>query len=424
MIFIGRTKFSVFSTASGAWKATNGSRFKSQSEYKSYLFSDARLEPRITIFTKYSLPQIELASKGHDVTLLVSYSELLPEKYENQLIAAAAKYHFLILERQETGKAHVSLDSIAREKLAISNDPRQPFGIFRLDDDDILPADYFDQNAPYIKSEFVGMQISHGIGISAIYKDGTFFNARRTYHPMLNIGYTSIHNFDADGHMSKLPVTGHNVADRTYPVIMDSRKLGYLWTRHAAQDTALGLVEVDEDSLISAFKRHMDRHPAVNNMEEVYSAFPVLINHITNASTPESTREEMIDNPVELKAQGLRFKPKSVGGSVRITITANCDMKSEIRNSLISFIFVDEAGLRIDPELLDEHFKDQPISRSNNARIGWFRYMSSKPGLNRTVTAFTLPKGVYLAVASIMKWRNRDTKIIVTGLSVESRPLL
>ncbi len=422
MIFIGKTKFSVFSPVSGAWKATNGSRFKTRAEYKAYLFSDTRLEPRITIFTKYSLPQLELASKGHDVALLVSYSEFLPEKYENQLISAAAKYPFLILEKQELGKPHISLESIAKDKLQTSNDPLQPFGIFRLDDDDILPADYFEQNTPYIKNEFIGMQISHGIGISAIYKDGTFFNARRTYHPMLNIGYTSVHRFDATGNMSQLPIAGHNIADRSYPIIMDSRKIGYLWTRHAAQDTALGLVEVDENSLISSLKRHMDRHPAINDMEEVYRAFPVLVNQITNASTPESTREEMITKPLELEGPGLRLKPKPVGGSVRITAATTCDMKSEIRNSLISFIFVNHAGLRIDPTSLDEHFKNQPISRSGNSKIGWFRYMSSKPGLNRTVVNFTLPEGVYLAVANIVKWRKHDTKIVVTSLSIESTP--
>lgn len=302
------------------------------------------------------------------------------------------------------------MEPIAKEKLQASNNPSQPFGIFRLDNDDILPANYFDQNAPYVKKEFVGMQVSHGIGISAIYKNGKFFNARRTYHPMLNIGYTSIHCFDEGGFMSKLPIAGHNVADRTYPVIMDSRKLGYLWTRHPAQDTALGLVENDEASLVGALKRHMDRHPAAHDMEEIYRAFPVLEGEITNASTPESTREEMVNQAIVLDLTGQRLKPEPVGGEIRITTSTTCDMQSEARNSLISFVFVDDAGLRIDPKSLDEHFKDQHISRSGKERIGWFRYMSSKPGLNRTVSSFTLPAGVYLAVVNLLKWRKRDTK--------------
>lgn len=423
MIFIGSTKFSVFNPDSGAWKATNGSRFKTQREYKAYLFSDSRLQPRITIFTEYSLPQIDLAAQGHDVTLLVSYSEFLPSKYERQLLIASKKYPFIVLEKQEFGKPHISLESIAKEKLLSSHHPMQPFGIFRLDDDDILPADYFDQNAPYIKNEYVGMQVSHGTGISAIYNNGKFFNARRTYHPMLNIGYTSIHCFDETGAMSKLPIAGHNVADRSYPVIMDSRKLGYLWTRHPAQDTALGLVENDEDSLVDALKRHMNRHPAAHDMAEIHRAFPILENEITNASTPDSTREEMINEPVVIGAPGLRLKPKPVGGSIKITTATSCDMQSVVRNSLISFVFVDETGLRIDPKSLDEHFSEQAISRSGNSRIGWFRYISSRPGLNRTVTNFTLPEGVYLAVVHLVKWQKHETKIIVTGLSVESTPL-
>ncbi|WP_404290831.1 glycosyltransferase [Glutamicibacter arilaitensis] len=422
MIFIGHTKFSVYAPVSGAWKATNGSRFKTQGDYKKYLFSDSRLNPRIDILVNYSLPQLATAAKGHDITHLISYSEFLPHKYEEKLIESQKQYSFLKLEKQNRGSHPITLESVAKEKLLGSGDPLQPFGIFRLDDDDILPADYFDQNSPYIKQEFVGMQVSLGTGVSAIYKDGRFFNARKTYHPMLNIGYTSIHQFSAAGEMTKLPIAGHNVADRTYPVILDSRKLGYLWTRHPSQDTALGLVESDEATLIATLKRHMDRHPPIHDMDELHEAFPVLRNNITNAESPDSTRQELIVVATDLEGKGLRLKPKPVSGKIKLTTTMNCDMSSEVRNSLISFIFVDAQGLRIDPASLDSHFENQPISRSGNPRIGWFRYLSTKQGKNRTVTQFTLPDGVYVGVATIIKWRRQETKIVVTSVSIESMP--
>ena len=407
---------------SGAWKATNGSRFKTQSDYKNYLFSDTRLDPRINIFINYSLPQLNIAAKGHEVTHLVSYSEFLPSKYEQALLNAQEKYSFLKLEKQKIGTPSITLESLARQQLLQSEDPLQPFGVFRLDDDDILPANYFDQNAPYINQEFVGMQVSHGTGVSAIYKDGQFFNARKTYHPMLNIGYTSIHQFNATGEMTKLPIAGHNIADRTYPVIMDSRKLGYLWTRHPAQDTALGLVETDEITVIKTLKRHMDRHPPVHDMDELYESFPILKNNITNAESPDATRQELITSSIDIEAKGLRIKPKPIGGNIKFTTTMNCDMNAEVRNSLISFVFVNSEGLRIDPLSLDDHFKNQQISRSDNPRIGWFRYLSTKPGKNRTKTEFSLPDDVYIAVVTIIKWRRQETKIVVTSLSLESTP--
>lgn len=422
MIFIGHTKFSVYTPVSGAWKATNGTRFKNQEEYKKYLFSDSRLKPRIDIFVNYSLPQLSLATRGHNVKHLVFYSEFLPSKYEQILLAAGEKYSFLILEKQRIGVAPTSLESFARVQLQSSGNPMQPFGIFRLDDDDILPADYFDQNARYVKHEFVGMQITHGVGVSAIYKDGQFFNARKTYHPMLNIGFASIHEFDSSGEMTKLPVASHNVADRTYPVILDSRKLGYLWTRHPAQDTALGLIETDESSLIDTLKRDMNRHPAIQDMGELSKSFPVLKEVITNAESPDATRQELIIETTTLDASGLRIKPKPVGGKVRVTTTMNCDMQSQARNALISFIFVDSDGLRINPMSLDTHLANQSISRSTNPRIAWFRYLSTKPGKNRTIIDFSLPKGIYLAVATILRWQRHESKIVLTSLSIESTP--
>lgn len=422
MIFIGHTRFSVYSPVSGAWKATNGSRFKTQDEYKNYLFSDARLAPRMDILTNFSLPQLSAGAQKHKILHLLSYSEFLPQKYENQLLSAQKNFPFLKLDKQVHGLPPLDVESVARDKLWESEDPLQPFGIYRLDDDDILPVDYFDQNSPYIRPEFVGMQISLGTGVSAIYQSGIFYNSRKTYHPMLSIGYTSVHRFSSDGTMTKFPIAAHNKADRKYPIILDSRKLGYLWTRHPAQDTALGLVETDEANLVSSLKRHMDQHPAVHDMEELRASFPALGNRITNAETPESTRQDLIVADIVLPEEGIRMKPKPVGGTLKFTTSMTCDMSSEARNALISFIFVDKDGLRVHPESLDAHFDGQPITRSGNPRIGWFRYLSSKPGKNRTKTQFSLPDDVFVAAVSVVKWKRQATKVVITSLSLESNP--
>lgn len=420
MFFIGHTKFSVYTHSSGAWRATNGSKFKSQEEYKKYLFSDSRLKPRIDIMLNFSLPQLALAATNHEVIHLISYSELLPEKYEKQLTYAASKYPFLRLDKQKIGSGWRTAEQIAKDFLIASDNPDQSFGIYRLDDDDILPADYFEQLAPYIKDEFVGMQVSLGTGISAIFKDGKFYNARKTYHPMLSIGYTSIHKMDANGEISKLPVAAHNLADRKYPVILDSRKLGYLWTRHTQQDTALGLIDTDEDSLRETLKRHMDRHPAVNDFQELYSSFPILKTRITSAESSNSTYEEMILTPTDLDRSGIRMKPNRIGGRIKITTSMICDLNSVPRNALIKFIFVDKEGRRVEPKFLDQFLKDQPISRSGNPQIGWFRYLSTRPGKNRTLTEFVLPPEIFIGVLSISKWARNETKIMIGSVSVES----
>lgn len=419
MYFVGHTKFSVYSPQSGAWKASNGSRFKTERDYRNYLFSDERLSNRIDIFINYSLPQLALASQGHHIAHLISYSELLPTKYEEMLQRAAEQYSFIVLERQQSGVPRVVLEDLCRKTLMDSSDPQQPFGIFRLDDDDLLPADYFEQNVPYIRSEFVGMQISLGEGISAIYQDGQFFNARKVYHPMLSIGYMSVHRFDADGIMSKIPAVPHSKSDRHYPVIMDSRKLGYFWTRHTEQDTVLGLVETDEESRVSSLKRHMDTHPAVHDMEELFESFPCLDGKITAASKPSTIRQELVPAPKEVTSEGLHLSPNRSNGNFVVSAELTCDMTAVPRNALLSFIFVDVNGLRVAPESLDESMQGQSIRRSGSARIGWFRYLGTKPGKNRTKMQFRLPSGVFVGAIRVIKWGRQSTSITIRSLSVE-----
>lgn len=421
MYFVGHTKFSVYSPQSGAWKASNGSRFKTERDYRNYLFSDERLSNRIDIFINYSLPQLALASQGHHVAHLISYSELLPTKYEEMLQRAAEQYSFIVLERQQSGVPHIVLEDLCRQTLKGSSDPQQPFGIFRLDDDDLLPADYFEQNVPYIRSEFVGMQISLGEGISAIYQDGQFFNARKVYHPMLSIGYMSVHRFDADGIMSKIPAVPHSKSDRHYPVIMDSRRIGFFWTRHTEQDTVLGLVESDAQSRVESLKRHMNTHPAAHDIEEVLEAFPTLRDKITSASDPMAKHVELIPSPADLSSAGLHLKVEKASGEVSVSSTLYCDMSSIPRSALISFIFVDSNGLRIDPESLDDALEGQSIRRSGSARVGWFRYVGTKPGLNRSKLSITLPHGVFVGAVRVLRWGSSKSKIAVRSVSVESR---
>lgn len=418
LIFVGHTRFSVYSPNSGAWKASNGSRFKSQEEYRRYLFSDERLASRGEILINFSLPQLAQAAQGHEVTHLISYSEHLPKKYEGMLLDAAERYPFLVLDRQQSGTPHIQVEEIARGAVQKS-DPNQPFGIYRLDDDDALPADYFAQNAPYVRDEYVGMQVSLGTGVSAIYKDGQFFNARKVYHPMLAIGYMSVHKFNAEGSMSRLPAVPHSKADRHYPVILDSRKLGYFWTRHTEQDTVLGLVETDEESRVSSLKRHMDTHPAVHDMEELFESFPCFDGKITAASKPSTIRQELVPAPKEVTSEGLHLSPNRSNGNFVVSAELTCDMTAVPRNALLSFIFVDVNGLRVAPESLDESMQGQSIRRSGSARIGWFRYLGTKPGKNRTKMQFRLPSGVFVGAIRVIKWGQQSTSITIRSLSVE-----
>ncbi|MDQ0095935.1 glycosyltransferase [Paeniglutamicibacter psychrophenolicus] len=421
VLFIGQTRFSVYSPKSGAWKASNGSRFRSEPEYREYLFSDERLAGRSAIFFNLSLPQLAAASKGHGVRHLISYSEYLPEKYQDRLREAAAAHNFLILDKQVAGQAPKTVESVARASMfsETTADPYQPFGVYRLDDDDLLPINYFDLNARYVKSEFVGMQVSLGTGITAIYMEGKFYNARRSYHPMLGIGYMSIQNFSGDGTLNSPPAVMHNTADRHYPVVMDSKRLGYVWTRHIEQDTSLGLVASPEGDITDSIRNHINQHPAVTDLNELHESFPVLEGLITASADANSEHQELVTSPQIIPSPGLQFAIDNARGALTITTKIVCDMQSEVRNALLSFELVDGQGNAVDREVIQDHMKEQQVSCSGNPGIGWFRYLTTRPGQNQTVMKFALPSGVYLSRVTVRKWRKPDTAITLRSITVE-----
>lgn len=415
MVFIGHTRFSVFTPRSGAWKASNGSRFKSEDEYRAYLFSDERLAGRAEIFFNLSLPQLALAAEGYDVRHLISYSEHLPAKYENKLLEAARKYPFLVLGRQAHGLRQRTIEPLARVAMAGSS---EPFGVYRLDDDDLLPANYFALNARYVKPDFVGMQVSLGSGVTAIYRDGKFYNARRCYHPMLGIGFMSIQQFDRDGTLICPPAVTHSVSDRHYPVVMDSKHLGYLWTRHIEQDTSLGLVAATEEDLLQSIRNHINQHPAVADFGELLAAFPTLDGLITAAPDDRSGHQELVSAATPVPDSGLSFDA-SADGEVTVTAKIVCDMHAEPRNALLSFALVDDGGRMVPREQVESHMREQEIGFSDNPSVGWYRYMNTRPGQNRTAVKFRLPVGVHLAGVRVRKWRKLDTEIKLHSLTVE-----
>ena len=84
MQFIGRTNFSLYVPRNPALRAS-GEEFVSEDAYLKYLYDPARLRSRIHVLTDFSLPQIELARSGHDVTNVVSFSQSLPDDFKEQL---------------------------------------------------------------------------------------------------------------------------------------------------------------------------------------------------------------------------------------------------------------------------------------------------------------------------------------------------
>ena len=244
-------------------------------EYKQYLYSEVRMEDRCDIFLTKTLPMLEIAAEGHDLKHIVSYSAAMPDQYKNRLSSAARKFPFLDLNQVEDGENLRSPHRVARTMLAeLGMSPTTPFGIYRLDDDDILSADYFDQMGAHIIPEKVGHVVSLGHGLTAVYMGGEYRWTRKIYRPLLALGLLSVCRYNSDGTISVPVPSAHTHSARYNPVIQDDRKLSYMWTRSLTQDTMLHQYGKDSAQLLNRILHDFKEYDLPG--EEAELAFPVL----------------------------------------------------------------------------------------------------------------------------------------------------
>lgn len=417
-MFIGHTRFSLFDPNSGGWRASNGSRFSTVEDYQAYLFADERLDPRCEIFVNHSLPQLAIAAEHYDVAHVVSYSAHLPEKHQRILEDAAEKFPFLVLDRCEGGTPTITPLTIARREFRSVDRPAgasPAFAIFRLDDDDLLPVDYFEQMTPYVRPENAGMMVSLGEGATALFIDGSYYNVRKCYAPMIAIGLLSICQFQANGDLLQPRGHAHNFSDRKNPVILDSRKLGFLWTRHASQDTSLGWGERETDDMHDVIRRYMDKYPAASLDDGFGEAFPVIGDKLFYQPEPFNGRVERFQQELVLSKDPIRYEVANLEGNITFTLQLNCSEGVTENNAVMTFEFADgPMELVLDP-------RASRVSISTDPTIGHYSYIPTVPGSTQQRVSIKLPEGVRLKAFGIQRFRRHETKISVSDIIVHEQ---
>lgn len=231
MFFVGHTRFSVFQPSSRAWAVSRDD----PGAYLAHIYSEERMRPRLEIFIGHTLRLLDMAAQGHQMRHIVSYSREMPAPYRDELVRAATNYPWIVLDEHVKG---VGSKNMNREALDLMG--RQPgvYGTYRVDDDDLLPVDYFDRMAALMSPATVGMYASLGRGVTAIYEDGAWRNPRIARHRLYSAGLLAVCKSTGPRYETPAPASAHNRADEAAPAIVDSRRLGYLWTRTLTQDTA------------------------------------------------------------------------------------------------------------------------------------------------------------------------------------------
>jgi hypothetical protein len=414
-MFIGQTRFSLFDPSSGDWRASNGSRFFTVDEYRRYLLSPDRLTPRCDIFLNLSLPQLSLAAKDFDVHHIVSYSKVLPEPYKAQLRNAADEYPFVVLdERDEDGAGRPS-DAVAK----LYEGSRAPFARYRLDDDDVLPVDYFSQMAPYVRAENVGMNVSLGSGVTALYSEGRFYNLRECYSPLSSMGLLSICRYAADGTLARPMDAPHNLSDRANPVILDSRRTGYFWTRHVTQDTVLTWEPRHPQETVEVLLRYLDKYPPVGAEADVEAAFPVLVSRFSQARTPGASRTWRYRDQIELTPRGHGLPVDCARGPVTVSVDVLSTAAAGDNSALLCFRMTGPDGRMLTAPDDAALLAGCGVVASEIADVGFYAYLPVPAGRSRFTRTFRLPEGVTLTALSLRQFRRNDVRIVLDGVLVE-----
>jgi hypothetical protein len=246
IVFYGVTRYSLFSPGSPSWKTSRSGVFKTPEEYMDYLFSEKRLQMRAELFFTKSVPALAAMAANHDYKHFVLYSELLPEHHKELLFAAAAEHAFLIpveWNKVLRGTGIEEVTPLIEEDLAgkfQAGDGVQPVMWFRLDDDDVLAADFLTRLEAYRAPNFIGMAISFGLGLTAYRGKRELTNLREFYHPKSAQGMAFVSSFDPDEGRFTVRTPGHHHhVDQKMPTILDSSEHMFFQIRHGDQDSTL-----------------------------------------------------------------------------------------------------------------------------------------------------------------------------------------
>jgi hypothetical protein len=399
MFFIGRTRYSLFVPNSESWRLSQGEDEQAIKDYRAELYDTARLKLRQEIFLNHTLPNLKIAAEGFDVTHVVSFSASLPEEFKDALRNAAEEYPFLILDEQADGKVGRSLKLLAKKRA----EPGEVFGLYRLDDDDVLATNYFSRMKRFMRPNFAGMVVSFPLGIEAILDDMMISNLKTAHFPMNSMGLMHVCRL---GKTRVIAPRGgeHNKADRDNAVVIDSREIGYFRFNHIDQDNVLRL---SAGASLSALKKQMARYPDFDDTETLAKLFPTI--------PPLLTSEEavsLVEGPIRV------WKPLNIPVQIPVSsysfkVEHNFPEGSEERQALVTFEVVDEHGVGI-----DDDFEIPGLPKSPKSSIGFYRYLNVVSGDSETELDVALPKGFFLKSITLKRFGLRSKPFIVESVSV------
>lgn len=401
--FFGVTRFSVYAPGSNSWKLSKDD--VSEKEYLDNLYSDERLSVRFEIFTKRALPIYQQMANGKNYRHIVQYSDLMPEKWKEKLFQCARDFPVVLL--QEVKHTTASVDAML-EELKTQKAPSGVVVWFRVDDDDLLSADYLDQLEQYAQESFGGMAVSFGSGITAAYTNGTFKNFRLIRKHLMSQGQAYIGRYDAAESKIIFPkASDHTKTDINTPVIIDSRKPAYFWVHHDSQDTS---VDMNKQVAISKIDNLLAGLPRLKKAESYVSLFPSIYADICEDQLSGAELFSLSDE-IKLAKSGSRHAVNIPSGWVNFKYVTQTDDKGSYNDGIICFDIESENLIKEIPGL----------NCSTNKNIGWYRYLPADRGELAGEFDVKLPDNVQCKGFTIQSWVCNEHAVTVKEFTVRSK---
>lgn len=379
-IYIGVTRFSLFLPSSNAWNLTSD-----EEKYKAKLFSSERLQPRFDVFFKYALPIYKKYAEEFQYQHILLYSAHMPMVWKEKLFNELANFSFVKPCEVDDTIAYMDvMESFLRENCVTDT----PVALFRVDDDDILAADYMKQLSRYTDLAFEGMSVSFSQAVGAYFSNGKFVSFKKVHKRMLSMGLATIGRYDFAANKLVMPrAVNHAETDKHRPVVVDGTKPAFIWTHHPTQDSnqdAKGANDILSEELI--------RLPSIINREELNS-FPTLL---ADFDELESQWETLFVSENQKFDSHLQCASVSLEPATKLRFTISATLQNSVSNSRALLVCLGSDAANVD--------KVEGMMKSQDSSIGWFRYVGANEGKVESSFEISLNDSVNLKTLALRIW--------------------
>lgn len=271
-----------------------------EKSYKDTLFDSERLNGRLELFKLLTLPclvqqnLIEERLEGtsiHKLQVFLATSEQLPQVHKQEINELAEEYEWLnVCYLPSRG---TKIESVVTSYVeGLYNHLKKPilYSNIRLDDDDILSADFLDRLEPYTTEENIGRVISLAKGYYGVYESeyNSFTHISDLFSPKLALGLALVNKYDEKGYNHELKsiyeAGNHTRIDHRLPVITDGRFPAYIRTVHNHADSN------DERKTQWYLKNNNPVHP-VKVLQTMSMEIPISFNHFPLDITADESKK-------------------------------------------------------------------------------------------------------------------------------------